>query len=77
MNSDQNKTKEEKSERGDHERPPGHEVGEQIKQFLTGAPATYSEDEEPRTVEKEQMSAPEEEYVQDKPPPSEDSQVER
>jgi hypothetical protein len=45
-------------------------IGEKLKQLLTAKPASYSEDEEPRTAEKEQMSSPQEEFIQEKPQPS-------
>jgi hypothetical protein len=45
-------------------------IGEKLKQLLTAKPPSYSEDEEPRTAEKEQMSGPQEEFIQEKPQPS-------
>ena len=45
-------------------------IGEKLKELLTAKPASYSEDEEPRRAEKEQMSAPQEEFIQEKPQPS-------
>jgi hypothetical protein len=45
-------------------------IGEKLKELLTAKPASYSEDEEPRRAEKEQMSAPQEEFIQEKPRPS-------
>ena len=43
-------------------------IGEKLKELLTAKPTSYSEDEEPRRAEKEQMSAPQEEFVQEPPP---------
>jgi hypothetical protein len=45
-------------------------IGEKLKELFTAKPASYSEDEEPRRAEKEQMSAPQEEFIQEKPRPS-------
>ena len=45
-------------------------IGEKLKELLTAKPASYSEDEEPRRAKKEQMSAPQEEFIQEKPRPS-------
>jgi hypothetical protein len=45
-------------------------IGEKLKELLTAKPASYSEDEEPRRAEKEQMSEPQEEFIQEKPQPS-------
>jgi hypothetical protein len=45
-------------------------IGEKLKELLTAKPASYSEDEEPRRAEKEQMSAPQEEFIEEKPRPS-------
>ena len=45
-------------------------VGEKLKELLTAKPASYSEDEEPRRAEKEQMSSPQEEFIQEKSQPS-------
>ena len=45
-------------------------IGEKLKELLTAKPASYSEDEEPRRAEKEQMSVPQEEFIQEKPHPS-------
>jgi hypothetical protein len=42
-------------------------IGEKLKELLTAKPASYSEDEKPRRAEKEQMSAPQEEFIQEKP----------
>jgi hypothetical protein len=42
-------------------------IGEKLKELLTAKPASYSEDKEPRRAEKEQMSAPQEEFIQEKP----------
>ncbi len=39
--------------------------GEELAELLTARPATYSKKEKPRTAEKEQMLAPQEEYVED------------
>jgi hypothetical protein len=39
-------------------------IGEKLKELLTAKPASYSGDEEPRRAEKEQMSAPQEEFTQ-------------
>ena len=47
-------------------------IGEKLKELLTAKPASYSEDEEPQRAEKEQMeqmSAPQEEFIQEKPQP--------
>lgn len=45
-------------------------IGEKLKELLTAKPASYSEEEKPRRAEKEQMSAPQEEFIQEKPQPS-------
>jgi hypothetical protein len=45
-------------------------IGEKLKELLTAKPASYSEDKEPRTAEKAQMTAPQEEFIQEKPQPS-------
>jgi hypothetical protein len=50
--------------------PVRYSGAEKLKEFLTAKPASYSEKEEPRRAEKEQMSAPQEELMQDKPQPS-------
>jgi hypothetical protein len=42
-------------------------IGEKLKELLTAKP-TSSEDEEPQRVEKEQMSAPQEEFIQEPQP---------
>ena len=42
-------------------------IGEKLKELFTAKPASYSEDEEPRRAEKEQMSVPQEEFIQEKP----------
>jgi len=42
-------------------------IGEKLKELLTAKPASYSEDEKPQRAEKEQMSAPQEEFIQEKP----------
>jgi hypothetical protein len=42
-------------------------IGEKLKELLTAKPPSYSEDEEPRRAEKEQMCAPQEEFIQEKP----------
>jgi hypothetical protein len=41
-------------------------MGEKLKELLTAKPASYSEDEEPLRAEKEKMSAPQEEFIQEK-----------
>jgi hypothetical protein len=41
-------------------------IGEKLKELLTAKPASYSEDKDPRRAEKEQMSAPQEEFIQEK-----------
>jgi hypothetical protein len=46
---------------------PNFAMGEKLKELLTAKPASYSEDEEPLRAEKEQMSAPQEEFIQEKP----------
>jgi hypothetical protein len=51
-----------------HKSSPG--IGEKLKELLTAKPASYSEDEEPRRAEKEQMSSPQEEFIQEKSQPS-------
>jgi hypothetical protein len=51
-----------------HKSSPG--IGEKLKELLTAKPASYSEDEEPRRAEKEQMSSPQEEFIQEKWQPS-------
>jgi hypothetical protein len=43
-------------------------IGEKLKELLTAKPTSYSEDEEPRRAEKEQMSAPQEEFIQEPQP---------
>jgi hypothetical protein len=48
-----------------HKSSPG--IGEKLKELLTAKPASYSEDKEPRRAEKSQMSAPQEEFIQEKP----------
>jgi hypothetical protein len=48
-----------------HKSSPG--IGEKLKELLTAKPASYSEDKEPRRAEKAQMSAPQEEFIQEKP----------
>ena len=48
--------------------PKSSSVGEKLKELLTAKPTSYSEDEEPRRVEKEQMSAPQEEFIQEPQP---------
>lgn len=55
-------------EDSDRKSSPG--VGEKLKELLTAKPASYSEDKEPRRAEKDQMSAPQEEFIQEKPQPS-------
>jgi hypothetical protein len=46
------------------------DIGEKLKELLTAKPASYSEDKEPRMAEKDQMSAPQEEFIQKKLQPS-------
>jgi hypothetical protein len=43
-------------------------IGEKLKELLTAKPTSYSEDQEPRRAEKEQMSAPQEEFIQEPQP---------
>ena len=61
-------TDQEPVEDSGHKSTPG--IGEKLKELLTAKPASYSEDEEPRRAEKAQMSAPQEEFIEEKPQPS-------
>ena len=42
-------------------------IGEKLTELLNAKPASYSEDEESRRAEKEQMPTPQEEFIQEKP----------
>ena len=63
-----NENDQEAVEDSGHKSSPG--IGEKLKELLTAKPASYSEDKEPRRVEKAQMSAPQEEFIQEKSQPS-------
>jgi hypothetical protein len=68
MKSHEKEKDQETVENSGHKSSPS--FGQKLKELLTAKPPSYSEDEEPRRAEKEQMSAPQEEFIQEKPQPS-------
>jgi hypothetical protein len=52
------------------EKKPGRDLGKELKELVTGTPATYSENKEPKTAEKEQMREPQYEFIEEKARPS-------